>query len=84
MKAAKKLTALVLALMMSLSIMAVPAAAYGDDVIMPRGPAKRCPVCDAPMEEVKRGRDENNKIYSVLECVTPGCANEGWQVTVYW
>lgn len=60
MKKTKKLLALVLAMMMAFSLMAVTAAAYGADehehthvcseeTIQPRIPAMRCPVCDEAM-----------------------------------
>ena len=44
MKLTKKLAALVLAMMMALSVMAMPAAAYGGDSgVMPLGGVRTCP-----------------------------------------
>lgn len=45
MKKAKKIAALVLAMVMAFSLMAMPAMAAGDDGIMPRKPAYTCSLC---------------------------------------
>lgn len=50
MKKTRKLLALVLALMMSFSCMAMPAMAAGDEEIMPRRPMGVCPYCDRACE----------------------------------
>ena len=58
MKATKKLMSLVLALMMVLSLMAVPAMAYGhDDGVSPQGLVRpgteeTCSICGAKMDRV--------------------------------
>ena len=78
MKNTKKLLALVLALMMAFSLMAVTAAAAGTEehehthacsteTIQPRTPAMQCPECGATMSVVKV-YDDGSQRYVDFKC----------------
>lgn len=81
MKKTKRLAALFLALMMSLSLLAVTASAYGveehahdeeccDAVIMRLPAAPYCPKCGEPMVHNGVGEDRyGNRVY-YFECFT--------------
>lgn len=76
MKKTKKLAALVLALAMAFSLMAVTAAAYGheDEGIMPMYEVVRCPRCGGAAEYQERGpidgKSQRRKV--CLDTVTCG------------
>lgn len=82
MKRTKKMLALVLAMVMAFSLLAVTAAAYGaeehehecaacseDEGVMPRGAVRPCTRenCDGTMELVNR-RDNSGNIYKAFVC----------------
>ena len=87
MKRTKRFFALFLALMMSFSIMAVTAAAYGEEehvhtdacgveTIMPRKPSAMCGSCGMGMTEIGVRHDTQNDVYYVrLQCKNPNCTN---------
>lgn len=90
MKRTKKLTALVLALMMALSCMAMTAAAYGaeehvhdetccEEAVTPRGLSPECPSCGSPMTRVGGGGGTQNP-YSIYRCTNPECRDT---LTIY-
>ena len=94
MKNTKKLLALVLALVMAFSLMAVTAAAYGAEehdhdgacsveTIQPRKPgAPECIYCGHPMTDVGSSSDADGG-YNVYECKNSDCKS-GYTVKVYW
>ena len=82
MKKTKKLLALVLALVMAFSLMAVTAAAYGAEehnhdgacsveTIQPRKPGGFCPNCLGPASYYVSGRTEGDRPIYVYDC--PNC-----------
>ena len=96
MKKTKKLAALVLALVMAFSLMAVTAAAYGADehvhdgtcyeeTIQPRKPgAPECPYCGYPMTDVGSGSDSHGG-FNWYQCKREGCKNQNKEpVKGYW
>ena len=82
MKNTKKLLALVLAMVMAFSLMAVTAAAYGaeehehvcsTETIQPRQPTDLCPECARPMTNLGTHLDANGDRYTNLQCQNAGC-----------
>lgn len=82
MKKTKKLAALVLAMVMAFSLMAVTAAAYGaeehehthvcsEETIQPRIPAMQCPKCGAAMDA--RVYYEGTQRYIEFTCPNASC-----------
>ncbi len=87
MKKSKKLAALVLAMVMALSLMAVTAAAYGEEhvhdgtcceeAIQPRKPgAPECPSCNILMTDTGGGY-ENEKPVRYFRCSK--CGDTAWR-----
>ena len=88
MKKTKKLAALVLAMVMAFSLMAVTASAYGaeehdcavctEETIQPRKPAALCPKCAMPMTEIRTTWDGKIR-YTEFWCPT-----DNTYITVEW
>lgn len=81
MKNTKKLLALVLALVMAFSLMAVTAAAAGTaehehvcstETIQPRKPAALCPECTQPMDEIRTYRNGTAGWRTEFRCPVDG------------
>ena len=88
MKKTKKLLALVLALVMAFSLMAVTAAAYGAEehdhdgacsveTIQPRKPGYYCPKCMGPANCRNTGRT-NKEGYDIYKYECPTCGTFDW------
>lgn len=96
MKKTKKLAALVLALAMAFSLMAVTAAAYGaeehehthvcsEETIQPRIPGATCSYCGQGMSVVKTDKDIYGNRYTLFECMNDDCPYPGHATkTIYW
>ena len=94
MKKAKKLAALILALVMAFSLMAVTAAAYGADehvhdgtcceeTIQPRKPgAPECPYCGVIMRDIGTHTGDDGR-YTEFECRNYSCKS-GYTMKIYW
>lgn len=94
MKKAKKLVALVLAMVMAFSIMATTAAACGveehehtgacsAEAIQPRKPAARCSGCGQAMSEGTTSTDGGGR-YTIYTCQTAECDYRGDPIKIYW
>ena len=95
MKKTKKLAALVLAMVMAFSLMAVTAAAYGADehvhdgtcceeTIQPRKPgAAVCPYCGQVMTDIRSGHDDRGS-FNEYRCDYPDCKQKGYTTKIYW
>lgn len=83
MKKTKKLAALVLAMVMAFSLMAVTASAYGaehehdgtccEESIQPRRPAAQCLYCALGMDEYEAGMDKDGR-YIIFKCYNDDCS----------
>ena len=92
MKQTKKLLALVLALVMTFSLMAVTAAAAGTEehehvcsteTVQPRKPGAICSSCGYPMREVSTQKDIYGNRYTHFECDNDDCTNPTTK-DIYW
>lgn len=81
MKKTKKLAALVLAMMMAFSLMAVTASAYGAEhehdgtcceEIQPRRPAAQCLYCALGMDEYDTSMEDGIR-YIIFKCYNDDC-----------
>ena len=82
MKKTKKLAALVLAMLMAFSLMAVTAAAYGaehehdgtccEETIQPRRPAAQCLYCALGMDEYDTSMEDGIR-YIIFKCYNDDC-----------
>ena len=82
MKKTKKLAALVLAMLMAFSLMAVTAAAYGaehehdgtccEETIQPRRPAAQCLYCALGMDEYDSSMEDGVR-YIIFKCYNDDC-----------
>lgn len=95
MKKMKKLAALVLAMVMAFSLMAVTAAAYGADehehdatcceaTIQPRGLAMSCDYCGRGMTLLGQSGSGDGNFRSTFACYNADCSNYGKRVVVEW
>lgn len=82
MKITKKITALFLAMMMALSIMAMPAAAL-EDTIQPRIPAPACPYCNQSMTLTGTTTIYNQR-YMIYKCLNSWCDHMGYQTEIQY
>lgn len=75
MNVKKRITALFLAMMMALSIMAMPAAALEDE-IQPRLPRPTCPYCGEFMTNTGAEEVEGDRFF-VYVCYNNDCSHRG-------
>lgn len=82
MKTRKKITAMFLAMMMALSIMAMPASAL-EDAIQPRIPAPECPYCNHMMTHTGTTGSGNNR-YFIYTCQNTECSHFGYRTSILY
>ena len=92
MKQTKKLLALVLALVMTFSLMAVTAAAAGTEehehvcsteTIQPRIPAVTCSYCGQGMAVLRTDRDDIGR-FTEYKCMNEDCRRPGNTKIIHW
>lgn len=82
MNLTKKLAALVLAMMMALSVMAMPAAAYGGDSgVMPLGGVRTCPECGRSVSAYTHTEETDR--WTVSSCSRKTYAHDHADLTTY-
>ena len=82
MNVKKRITALFLAMMMALSIMAMPAAAL-EDTIQPRIPAPECPYCNHMMVHTGTTGSGANR-YFIYTCQNTECSRMGYTTRILY